>query len=936
MHTLYDLIKNKAGAWVKIERENSKSVVGSIINYIETKAKLREPQVKAIETYLWLKFVGDNKKLVDIIKDGLIYNKSQNEEYKYITIFEGNPVTSFLNRFSQDNNLKHLQQLLLDDPNGKKANWDDVLVRLLHDFQYTNYLYSLPMGAGKTYLMACFIYLDLFFARNNKDDARFAHNFIVFAPQASKTAILPSLQTIRDFQPEWILPQGEAHYLKQTVHIEILDSLSSQRKDKLQGNNPNLEKVNRLTQTNNFGLVFITNAEKVVLERYDEKDLVFVKSGQTYLGQKETEEIKKSNELREKLSQIPKLGIILDEVHHTYKGNDKEEKKLREAVGILDQHDNVKWVIGMSGTPFIKTALNVGENEIRLNQLQDVVYNYTLSDGIGKFLKIPDITKVEGVRESGFIEKALDEFFERYDVTYKNGTISKLAFYCPSIATLNEEVLTVIRRWYGKNRNGKEDEIFTYYSEVSKQDKKYALPKENLAIFNNLDKPYCKKRVVLLVAVGTEGWDCRSLTGVALPRNTTTTNFVLQTTCRCLREVHDASREHAMIYLGDGNYEILDKQLQDNYKLSIKDLKAGGSDEVPVLVRKPKLGELKYKQIYKKFTIEIIQESINPATQLKAFNFSNVKKKYPYEARLTRGARISDDGLTTGVSEELAGYAGQAPSFEDFVYRLSGALYYRLSEKDLIADYQAELLRLHKSITDEYEWIAKHPLLIYDDVVGFVASCFGTEYKYNTNIITQDAQVQLLEWKLPAGIPYGSGRFLPKIMHNEVARLRKYPERLDQDFFDEGSNTDPQDISFNYAPYQFDSDFELSAMNELLKLAELSGLEFYYNGYRQDRLESFFIQTPLGRYTPDFLIIKRKDGKAYRKGKQGGAIEKILIIETKGKIYYDDDFKAKEKFVVEEFTKHNPQFSYRCFVDEQENNDFVKHLSEVKNLIKGL
>lgn len=66
------------------------------------------------------------------------------------------------------------------------------------------------MGAGKTYLMAAFIYLDSHFARLHPGDPRFARNFVVFAPQASKTAILPSLQTIRNFDPAWVPPPNDA------------------------------------------------------------------------------------------------------------------------------------------------------------------------------------------------------------------------------------------------------------------------------------------------------------------------------------------------------------------------------------------------------------------------------------------------------------------------------------------------------------------------------------------------------------------------------------------------------------------------------------------------------------------------------------------------------------------------------------------------------
>ena len=92
----------------------------------------------------------------------------------------------------------------------------------------------------------------------------------------------------------------------------------------------------------------------------------------------------------------------------------------------------------MSGTPFVKTKVKVGNEEIRLNQIQDIVYNYSLATGIGRFLKIPEVVKVEDVKENTFLTQALDRFFNDFDITYTNGAVSKVAFYCPNIKTLNE------------------------------------------------------------------------------------------------------------------------------------------------------------------------------------------------------------------------------------------------------------------------------------------------------------------------------------------------------------------------------------------------------------------------------------------------------------------------------------------------------------------
>ena len=891
MLTIFDLIENKTETWIKEERENNQSIVGNIIKGIEKKGKLREPQLKSIEVYLWLKFVGLNQKLADIIRSGLLYDEKGIEHYE-LHLFGKNYTMQFLNKFASDNNLRHLKENLKRDWNGQEQNWNEVLNQLLHDFDYPNFLFSLPMGAGKTYLMAAFIYLDLYFARFDKNDKRFAHNFVVFAPQAAKTAILPSLQTIKDFHPEWILPESETKGLKQIIHIEILDSLASKRKDKLHGNNPNLEKVNRLTQTNDFGLVFITNAEKVVLERYDEKDLVFLKTGQKYVGQEDVDEIRKTNELREKLSQIPNLTVILDEVHHTYKGNGQQEKKLRQAVSILNQHNNVTAVYGLSGTPFIKIKVQVGNEEIRLNQIQDIVYNYSLADGIGKFLKIPEVTKVEGVREKAFILQSLDEFFTNYDITYFNGTKSKVVFYCPGKKVLHEEILPVINEWYSQNRPGKESEIFKYYTD----DKDYKLPKESKAIFHNLDKPYSDKRVILLVAIGTEGWDCKSLTGVVLPRKETTENFVLQTTCRCLREVESAKTEKAMIFLGDGNYETLNDQLKENYQLSIADLRGKNENELPVVVRKPKLGELKFKQIAKHFKIEIKQETTDFNKQLCHYTIENFKKINPYAARRTKG-EIEKTGLS-GVSEDIVAFVTLTYSYENFLYDLSKQLYGRFSETELLLHYGNELKVIHRQIENDCEWIGSHPEIDIIDVIKDIASCFAVEEKYTSFILEDDAAIELLEWTLPASIYFSSGIMIPEIQGRKGF---KNPERMLEYYkyyIEDQGNPDPQDISFNYLPYRFDSKFEQIALEEMLKLGELKNLEVYYNGYNDNnQLQSFIIKTPLGAYTPDFLILKRKGNQSYKKDQNNNAIEKVLMIETKGKPYYTEEFQQKEQFV---------------------------------------
>ncbi|MEA3317855.1 MAG: hypothetical protein U9R54_07850, partial [Bacteroidota bacterium] len=512
---------------------------------------------------------------------------------------------------------------------------------------------------------------------------------------------------------------------------------------------------------------------------------------------------------------------------------------------------------------------------------------------------------------------------------------SKVAFYCPNIKTLNEEILPVIKDWYGKNRKGKEDEIFRYYSGVTKENKAYELPKQNLTIFNNLDKPYNKKRIILLVAVGTEGWDCQSLTSVVLPRKTTTKNFVLQTTARCLREVEKAKNEKALIYLGVGNYDTLDKELKENYKLSINDLKITGENDVPVIVRKPKLGKLEYKQVIYKYHVNILKQTQDFKTQLQNFDFSVFKKKYDYSAKETTG-KISDSGMQSEVSENIEQYITEKYNFSNFIYDLTKALYYRYTPNEILSEYKNELVKIHAELNKNYTWIVNNPNIKLKDVANYAASYLTYIIEYKTETIEDLNLINLLEWTSPAFVNYGGGKFLPKIAKSQVQRLQKRPNRMVEDF--EDTDLDPQDISFNYLPYRFDSDFELSAIDEMLKLNDLSDLEVYFNGIKQQELSSFSIQTPQGRYTPDFLIIKRK-GKRYElqedneQDEQAGEIDKMLIIETKGEPYYTEEFQQKEKFVKDVFLKHNPKFEYVCFIDKGKN-DFKQHIKQLEKLIK--
>jgi len=931
---LYDLIQQSASTWISQERANAQSLPGQVVQHIADAGKLRQPQREAIDVYLWLKFVGKNASLGDLIRNGSLTDAIPDDAR-----LDENPLRSFLLHFAEANELKDLASQVLKDWHGKEAEWSRFLDDLLHNFNYPLYLYSLPMGAGKTYLMAAVIYLDLHFARLHPGDPRFARNFVVFAPQASKTAILPSLQTIRNFDPAWVLPPSDAAELRRVVHFEILDSLSSARRDKLHGNNPNLEKVNRLTQTRDFGLVFITNAEKVVMEKYEDSDATYTNPDSPFYDLEKTTALRKVNDLREKLSQIPGISIILDEAHHFFSATGDDEKKLKLAVDVLNQHGHVCTVHGFSGTPYVKHHVPLGTSKLKLNQIQLITYHYSLADGIGRFLKVPKIVG-QNIAADRFVHETLTAFFTDYDLEYPGGTCSKIAFYCPSIEKLNEEILPAIRAWYAAHRPGQDDrEIFRFYRGVKKQQKQYALPKESDAIFANLDQPHIRKRVILLVAIGTEGWDCKSLTAVALPRKQTTRNFVLQTSCRCLREVVSAKNETALIALGEGNYETLDKELKETYALSISDLRQQPDAAINVHIRKPQLGKLRFKNVRRKYTIIRESHDGDIAAHLAAFDFGFFKTTYPFSATRST-ASVGKKGFANEITARLQTAAPQHElPYSGFLNSLAKATWGCFSQAELTTQHDAGLRTIHAVISTQLGWIAHHPTLPLSEIISHTASLLMQNITVTHEDLEEETEIELLDWRMdpPPAISTSGGRFLPHFTPSEIPRLNKRPNYLDDRIEDD--DLDPGDISFNYAPYRFDSQYEVNAVLALKKMAEMRGLEFYFNGYRNGALQSLVIRTPYGNYTPDFLILKRNPANKPRRRDnkdEAGTIDRVLILETKGKQFYDADFQAKEKFVNDVFLKTNPHFRYKCLVDEHEDNDFTHHLEVVAQLIQDL
>jgi type III restriction enzyme len=246
---LNNLISARVDAW--FQREDCP--VRQIIAHIEKTGYLRRPQTEAIKTYLYLKIEGQNRPLADLFCNGSVIPKEDLATLHISQLarerFEADPAARTLFAFARMKNsdgtgtlLPPLGKYLLD--RAGNVDCDSAVRKMFYGVQYPDYLFSLPMGAGKTFLMAAFIYLDLYFAQNAPDNTTFAHNFILLVPSGLKSSIIPSLKTIENFDPAWVLPEPAASNVRKLIRFEILDQPKSGKKSN-KARNPNAQKISQ-------------------------------------------------------------------------------------------------------------------------------------------------------------------------------------------------------------------------------------------------------------------------------------------------------------------------------------------------------------------------------------------------------------------------------------------------------------------------------------------------------------------------------------------------------------------------------------------------------------------------------------------------------------------------------------------------------------------
>lgn len=909
----YKIIEKKRDEWLS----SSSCVITDLISYIEHQHKMRDAQIESIKTYLFLKIECQNRPLWELFASGKFnYTNVDNLEVNRVTreVLESNPAALALWEYASisDENGNVNSPKILEAIKKSPASIDyvSVIKDLFSNVSYPDYLFSIPMGAGKTYLMAALIYLNLYFALAEPDNPIFAHNFILFVPSGLKSSIVPSLRDIQNFNPLWILPDPVASQLKNLIQYEWLQESSSASKSNIV-KNPNARKISmQVAKPNLMGLVAVTNAEKVILDRVDKDfniDASILKSLPEE-DRKEYEATLQANELREQIGLIPGLCILIDEVHHA-----SDDQKLRKVVNKWMEQSNFDSVLGFSGTPNMDPAAKIKitlDLSVKCTQYANVVTFYPLIKGIGNFLKIP-VVRYSNLDSTEIISRGLREFFSSYaDTVYSSGASAKVAVYAPSIAVLEEEIYPVAYAVCVEMGINPTETILKYH----KGNSSYKVDEDAQFEFSTLDSPLSKKRIILLVGIGREGWNCKSLTGVILSkRNACPQNMVLQISCRCLREVDNTHKETALIWLNKFNAEKLNQQLQEQQYTTIAEFGGKKPDDLIAIHRYSRMERLKlppidYYQIKINYnTVETAQVA-NIGEYLRTYQLPHVDSTVIYTQGFDQSNTASESTVGYGMTE-IANFR----LWLDLIVKESLGLL----SIDTLTRYEAELKLLFEKIT-----IRNGNNLVYNSdidqskVRSDIRNSFALRRSFNTKeeLIPEEASLlKVNALKSPiednkSAIYSPSQEKVAEIVSQDSKPVETISKEIRKYLIEHGLplpdvEKSVNDRTYQYLPYHLDSKLEEDYLYSVINhIKSVPGVEFYFNG--DDTLTDFRIRcyTKRGRawkldgyYYPDFIMLTRNSDNT---------INKIVIVETKGE-GFAGKFIPRRQFMDDVFIKLN-------------------------------
>lgn len=789
---------------------------------------LRKPQYEAFEIYVFLKEYLDNARLADLFDDWR-HNKGK------FTLRE----TDF----------EELEGTLFEDLEKEKfssdANAFDGAIKQLRDLQqeYTNYIFSLTMGTGKTILMALCIFYEFLLASKYPKDERYCHNALVLAPD---TTVLQSLKEIQTFDKAKIFSADYANKLDTILKFHFLeeDGIALSTAD-----------------GSDFNLI-ISTSQKIILKKKHKKD-----DAQALLfGDHSFEDLTKNdpnadlyslgddedlmrNQRYIKLTRLKQLGIYVDEAHHAFGKslkNDMIDRSNQTSLRLTI--DNLAAELKSAGTAVVACYNFTGTPYVENHLMPEVVYDYGLKEAIdNKYLKnVTVLDWSDNLKSTEYVENAISEFLKEHqlkDGTFQRyeGMLPKMAIFATTIDELTKELKPAVEAALTKKGISLDTILVNVGDDkLTKQD--------DLREFLLLDTVNSEKQFILLVGKGKEGWNCRSLFSVALFRQPKSKIFVLQATMRCLRSITQ-EQQKGQVFLSSANLSILQEELAENFRVSVEDLTASVKDTK------------KERRIYIRERVSVkVREKIHryKTIEKKVGDFTIFDKDFDFEKyKKTVGVHSLKNIDSATVRKEVKSSAERQFTPYSLVAELS--LYLTQHEKDqdeksVVKFSPVQIKELLERSTDGVEEVLSKVnysnSILYDFVIP---KLFSTLYdvKYEEG---EEREVVKYIVKEP-----------PKENTDESGR-HYYKMRFDDDMWVEDSapdykkhNQQGSKKSFDISGYGFDSLSERHFFDQnLFNNSEIKHI--WFTGMLTNGQSDFFVpyidpeSHALRSYYPDFLL----------------------------------------------------------------------------------
>jgi hypothetical protein len=792
---------------------------------------LRQPQFEALEIYVLLKEFLENAQVHQVFKDWADNTGK----------FEGRSVSDRAGQTQLD---------IMQE--ASKEQYESLYRQMRSNARaYSNYIFALTMGTGKTILMATCIFYEFILANKFPKDERFCHNALVFAPDKT---VLQSLREIQTFDMHKVVPPEYVRFLSSNINFHFLDEAGA---------------TLNIIDKSRFNII-ISNTQKIILKRQAKErtttDRLFGSGQQVYdrgnvydqfadlyaFDEPDDEDSLTTNQRFEKLRRIEQLGIYIDEAHHAFGAklaNDMGVKK--SAISSLRRTvDELAASLKNSGTRVVACYNYTGTPYVGRTVLPEVVYAFGLQEAIQKaFLKKVTVNGYSNPKTGEFVEIVVDDFLDKVQGQRYEGMLPKLAFFAATIKELQEELRPAVEEALIKHG------IPTSSILVNVGDDKIT-SNDDIREFNRLDTPQSEKQFILLVNKGREGWNCRSLFGVGLFRKPKSKIFVLQATMRCLRAIGDG-QETGYVHLSDENKAILDAELQQNFRVSLRDMENIGKEreKITVQVVEP-VPKFKLKRIRRQFHIK--EKNLVNGINLELAQADT--EKYRLIRTKQEGLSVSAALKHKQTTEDLT-YRRQKRQFSAITLVAEVACYLNkpcLFVRDILTQTQDGIDQILEAVNEFNE-------LLYDWVIPRL---FKELYDMEEDTTEEEYEVELV-----------------KLSHDGYTLSANKDLIVKQD--DAGEHA-PK--SFHLDAYAFDSNPERTLFWNLLQNGKVKKL--YFTGMLTHGQTEFFIQYidpdshTIRSYYPDFLF-EKEDGS-------------LVIVEVKGDDKWDDPVVQAKKEAAEQ------------------------------------